>query len=225
MQPFAIGLALWVVAAIAPAEAQERVRIGAFSIDRHEITIAEFGAFLMKQNALSVAERAGGGFEYAGGWQKRAGWTFRTPQGETGLPDEPAAHVTWAEARDFCAARGGRLPTAEEWRLAAYTEQRAQPEGGFAKGRTYVYPVGDGPLGMNTNRRHHVAVGKTKPGVNGLYDMGANLWEWLADRRGDEALTAGGSWWYGPEQTRAESMQWKRIDFTALYIGFRCVYP
>ncbi len=50
---------------------------------------------------------------------------------------------------------------------------------------------------MNNNRRHHVPVGTTKRGVNGLYDMGANVWEWLADRRGEDALTAGGSWWYG----------------------------
>jgi formylglycine-generating enzyme required for sulfatase activity len=60
--------------------------------------------------------------------------------------------------------------------------------------------------------------------VNGLFDMGANLWEWVADRRGDEALTVGGSWWYGPEQARASGPQWKRADFHALYIGFRCVY-
>ncbi len=59
------------------------------------------------------------------------------------------------------------------------------------KGRTYAYPVGDAPEGMNNNRRAHVAVGTTKRGVNGLYDMGANVWEWIADRRGSDALTAG----------------------------------
>jgi len=67
-------------------------------------------------------------------------------------------------------------------------------------------------------------VGRTKRGVNGLYDMGGNVWEWLADRRGDEALTAGGSWWYGPAQTQWGSMQWKAADFYAVYVGFRCAY-
>ncbi len=77
---------------------------------------------------------------------------------------------------------------------------------------------------MNNNRRRHVATGTTKRGVNGLHDMGGNAWEWIADRRGEEALTAGGSWWYGPEQTRAEGAQWKAAGFVAVYIGFRCVY-
>lgn len=54
--------------------------------------------------------------------------------------------------------------------------------------------------------------------------MGANVWEWIADRRGNDALTAGGSWWYGPEQTRAEGAQWKPADFYAVYVGFRCAY-
>jgi formylglycine-generating enzyme required for sulfatase activity len=54
--------------------------------------------------------------------------------------------------------------------------------------------------------------------------MGGNVWEWLSDRRGGDALTAGGSWWYGPAQTRAEGMQWKPADFFAVYIGFRCAY-
>jgi formylglycine-generating enzyme required for sulfatase activity len=84
--------------------------------------------------------------------------------------------------------------------------------------------VGDEPDGMNNNRRAHVAVGTTKRGVNGLYDMGANVWEWMADRRGDEALTAGGSWWYGPAQARADGAQWKAASFYAVYIGFRCAY-
>jgi formylglycine-generating enzyme required for sulfatase activity len=70
----------------------------------------------------------------------------------------------------------------------------------------------------------HAAVGSTKRGVNGLYDMGGNVWEWLADRRGDEALTAGGSWWYGADRTRSSAMQWKQADFHAVYIGFRCIY-
>lgn len=206
-----------------PASA-ERMRIGSFALDATEVTIGAFAQFAAATNRRTAAEIAGGGKEYAGGWVQRAGWTFRAPFGKPGAANEPAVHITWAEARDFCAHKGGRLPSLAEWRQAAYTESRDAPTDGFVRGTTYEFPVGNSPQGMNNNRERHVAVGTTKRGVNGLYDMGANVWEWIADRRGAEALTAGGSWWYGPDQARANAAQWKAADFAALYIGFRCAY-
>ncbi|NJR43431.1 MAG: SUMF1/EgtB/PvdO family nonheme iron enzyme, partial [Akkermansiaceae bacterium] len=46
---------------------------------------------------------------------------------QSGADDEPAAHVTFDEARAFCQWAGGALPTDKQWVAAAYTEQRAQP--------------------------------------------------------------------------------------------------
>lgn len=226
----AVVAALTVVApAAAPAQpaapdAARRVPLGAFLLDETEVTVARFEAYARSRDIVTAAERQGGGFEYAGGWTRRSGWTWRAPFGRAAAPAEPAVHVSWAEARDYCASVGGRLPTMAEWRLAAYTEIRDAPTDGFEKGRSYRYPVGDRPDGMNNNRRAHVAVATTRRGVNGLFDMGANVWEWIADRRGGEALTAGGSWWYGPENTTADAAQWKAADFYAVYIGFRCAY-
>ncbi len=205
----------------------ERVQVGEFALDRTEVTIGAFTAFAGLTGLRTSAETEGGGFEYAGGWRRRAGWTVQRPYGEAARPDEPAAHVSWGEARAYCAAAGGRLPTAAEWRLAAYTERRDGPPPGLEKGRTYAYPVGARPDGMWTQEAgatRHSTVGSRPPGVNGLHDMGGNVWEWLADRRGDEALTAGGSWWYGASQARADGMQWKDADFYAVYVGFRCAY-
>lgn len=202
----------------------ERVEIDGFAIDRTEVTIGQFKAFVAAGKLVTAAEKEGGGFEYTGGWERRSGWTWNSPYGDPGADTEPVTHVSWFEAREYCLYAGGRLPTFEEWKRAAYTETRKAPGDGFETGRTYVYPVGDTPDGMNTSRKRHAPAGTTKRGVNGLYDMGANVWEWTADRRGDTALTAGGSWWYGPETTRAEAAQWKPAGFTVVYIGFRCVY-
>lgn len=77
---------------------------------------------------------------------------------------------------------------------------------------------------MNNGRSRHADAGSTRAGVNGLHEMGANTWERVSDRRGADALTAGGSWRCGPEQTRARTAQWKASSFCALYIGFRCAY-
>jgi formylglycine-generating enzyme len=229
LRAIAIAIAILPAAAmlsIAPAAAQtpERVRIGAFALDRTEVTIGQFRAFARAAGLTTAAEREGGGFEFSAGWTRRPGWTYERPQGRPGADDEPATHVSWHEASRYCAHVGGRLPTMAEWRQAAYTETRDQPTDGFVKGRTYAFPVGDQPDGMNNNRRAHVAVGTTRRGANGLYDMGANVWEWIADRRGDDALTAGGSWWYGPAQSRADGVQWKAAGFYAVYVGFRCAY-
>jgi sulfatase modifying factor 1 len=207
---------------------EDRVLVDQFAIDRTEVTIEAFARFTAARGLRTAAEAAGGGFEFTSGWTRRAGWTFRAPSGRPGAPNDPAAHVTWQEAADYCAFVGGRLPSFAEWRRAAYTETRASPSDGFERGRTYPFPVGDRPAGMNLSApdawARQAPVGATQRGVNGLYDMGGNVWEWLADRRGDEALTAGGSWWYGAEQTRADAAQWKAVDFAAVYIGFRCAY-
>lgn len=207
-----------------PVAASDRVRVDAIEIDRTEVTIERFKAFTRASGYRTAAEREGGGFEYTAGWTRRAGWTWERPFGRAATPGEPAVHVSWSEAKAFCESVGGRLPSFAEWSTAAYTERRAEPTDGFVTGRTYVYPVGDRPDGMNTSRVGHVPVATTKRGVNGLYEMGANAWEWLADRNGDEALTIGGSWWYGPDKATIEGRQWKPAAFYAVYIGFRCVY-
>ncbi len=213
------------------AQQPERVRIGAFRIDRTEVPIRAFASFAAATGLVTEAERVGGGYEWVQGWTRRPGWTFRTPYGtppET--EDEPAVHVTWAEASAYCAWAGGRLPSAAEWRQAAYTEARAAPPPPFAAGRTYRYPTGDVPTGMNLQGdgdgfARHAPVGRTAAGVNGLFDMGGNVWEWAVDSRGPDRLTMGGSWWYGPAQAESEGAQWKPAEFYAVYVGLRCVYP
>jgi formylglycine-generating enzyme len=211
------------------AAAAGHVQVGTFAIDRTEVTIAAFRAFKAATGLVTEAERQGGGFEWGAGWERRPGWVVDQPFGRPPESlEEPAVHVTWAEAQRFCNWRGGRLPAKSEWLQAAYTESRARPEDGFVHGRTYAYPVGDKPEGMNTTGADpwplHAPVASTHRGVNGLYDMGGNVWEWLADRRNGEALTAGGSWWYDAKMTKAGGLQYKPADFYAVYVGFRCVY-
>lgn len=207
----------------------EAARVGRLRIDRTEVTIARFARFARATGFVSRAEREGGGFEYVGGWQRRDGWTWRRPDGTPPDSDAlPAVHLTHAEAQAYCKWAGGRLPTAGEWIDAAYTERRPSAPAPWVRGRTYPYPTGDVPDGANTNGRdpwpRAAPAGTTAQGVNGLYDMGANVWEWASDARGEERRTMGGSWWYGSAQMRADVEAWKPAEFFAVYIGFRCAY-
>lgn len=68
----------------------------------------------------------------------------------------------------------------------------------------------------------HAEVGVSKRGVNGLYDMGANVWEWVDSGPGQEKRTRGGSWWYGAQSMRDSHHQSKAASMMAVYIGFRC---
>ena len=213
----------------ARADATGRVNLGAFSIDPTEVAIGLFADYAKRKGIITSAEREGGGYEYSMGWTRRPGWNVYHPYGKPGASDEPAVHVSWHEAQAFCHDKGGQLPSREQWALAAYTEKRANPPSPFIAGKTYPYPTGDSPAGANVSGdqdgwSQHAPVGKTRQGVNGLYDMGANVWEWLADAQGKDRLTAGGSWWYDASKMRQEGMQFKAADFYAVYVGFRCVY-
>ena len=152
---------------------------------------------------------------------------------------EPAVHVTFDDASAYCSWAGKRLPKDNEWAKAAFTEFRSNPTPPFVTGVTYPYPTGDSPKGANCledcgptpafdysarlNRGiGHALAGTTKAGVNGLFDMGANVWEWTEDGGEREKRTRGGSWWYGSFRMRADDRASKPKDMAVVYIGFRC---
>ena len=224
------------------------VELPGFAIARTETTIGQFRLFAQATGLVTAAERAGGGSVFESGWSPKPGWTWRAPYGpgHAARDDEPAAHVTWREAQAFCRWAGGALPTDAQWVSAAYTEQRADPPAPFVRGRTYPWPTGDRPDGAqclgdcgaeSTGRsvRHgaaltrgtgHARAGASPAGVNGLHDMGGNLWEWVDHPPGaaeaDAHRMRGGSWWYGAAQMRADWHQAKPGDTAVVYIGFRC---
>ncbi len=226
-------------ASASAAAAAEMQPIGRFAVDRTETTVGDFRTFATQTGMVTKAEREGGGSVFEAGWTKKPGWTWRTPFGVPAADDEPAVHITFEEARAFCRWAGKRLPTDAEWTEAGYTERRTSPPPPFTTGKTYPYPTGDRPAGANCLRDcgappaldrsdrlargiGHARVGATPPGVNGLFDMGADAWEWVDEAVGGERVTRGGSWWYGAAQMHREHRQTKPADTAVVYIGFRC---
>ena len=112
------------------------------AFDQTEVTIGTFEKFVRSTGLVTQAERNGGGMVYANGWEQKPGWAWLTPYGQAAHPDEPAVHVTFDEAEQYCQSVGKRLPTESEWITAAYTEQRLDPPKPFLQGQTYQYPTG-----------------------------------------------------------------------------------
>ncbi|MDP4796916.1 MAG: formylglycine-generating enzyme family protein [Rhodospirillales bacterium] len=231
---------LAVLCTIGPAAAFADMQpINGFAIDRTEVTIGQYQAFTDATGYVTAAEKRGGGLVYGAGWEQKDGWVWSKPFGTPAGPDEPAVHITFDDAAAYCIWAGKRLPKDAEWEKAAFTEFRHDPPRPFKTGVTYPYPTGDSPYGANclkdcgltpavdysgrlTQGVGHAPVGTTKAGVNGLYDMGANVWEWTEDGGKHEKRTRGGSWWYGAFRMTADDRATKPKDMAVVYIGFRC---
>lgn len=217
------------------------VRIGNLSWDQHEMTIGEVKRFAKATGFVSQAEKNGGGTVYELGFVQKPGWTWKAPYGVAADDREPAVHLNASEAEQICRFFNKRLPSDAEWVAAAFVEQRPTPPAEFVREKRYRYPNGDSPKGSHCldgvcgnyqglapagslmRGKGHVFAGSTDPGVNGLFDMGGNVWEWTATRVGSEQVTRGASWWYGADQQMESNRASKPQDVAVVYIGFRCV--
>jgi formylglycine-generating enzyme required for sulfatase activity len=219
------------------------VKIGAFYLDKHEVTKKEFKKFIDKhpqwKKANIPANMHNG--NYLQDWE---GDNF--PKGKG---DYPVVNVSWYGAVAYCQSLGKRLPTEAEWEFAA--------RGGLDN---KAFPWGDEPV--DKARANYSAsgfgaaikVGSYRPNGYGLYDMAGNVWEYLADEwakypassetaidpvaggdlfdRGDSYLSVntrrvirGGSWGGSPINLRVTYRDSHPVDGAGNHVGFRCAMP
>jgi sulfatase modifying factor 1 len=127
--------------------------LGAFAIDDIEVTVAELAACVEARACMKPEENG----RYCNGLRKDR-W------------NHPANCVSFDEAKSFCAWRGKRLPTEDEWEYAA-RGKNARP-----------YPWGDGSPSNQLCWRHtgtcEVASFPSGSTPEGVHDMAGNVWEW-----------------------------------------------
>jgi len=167
------------------------VTLRGFYISIREVTNEEYQAFVQ-----------------AGGYAKKAYWSkkvwpfvgrFKTsnaagePSSRPGpaswidgvprAPEEPVRGVSWHEARAYARYRGLRLPTAEEWEVAASWDRKAGAARVYPWGNAFLQRkgrfIGDKPLSSDRLRNEDKS-------ALGLLDMGGNVIEWVNEPSGQE---------------------------------------
>jgi hypothetical protein len=204
------------------------LEVGGFELDRFEVTVGRFRAFLATQPAQAVEA-----FEKEVTAPFWGTWTASPGTNET----KPLNQATWATAQYFCEWDGGRLPTRREWEYAARggDESRPYPWGAEPPDRTRAN-CSDGCFDQTqpncAGAERVFPVGSLSPQGDarwGHADMLGNLWEWLEDLRPDIPTSQ-------QHQVRGSSFQYDCRDgindtfaddppgTSSHAVGFRCAY-
>lgn len=211
----------------------DRIRLDGFWIARYETSHQEFQRFVRKERQWRRG-RIDPAF-HDGDYLK--GWISPTVYPD-GLDDHPVTHVSWYAARAFCEWTGGRLPTQEEWQVAAHSAESLYP---------WIKMDLSGPPLLNfcderCDRPHRNATpgrpnlrdgysetapvnafpaGQTREGV---YNLSGNVWEWCFTLSGKERVTMGGSYLTTFEECTTDIPGFEDARTCAPDGGFRCIW-
>jgi sulfatase modifying factor 1 len=171
------------------------MKIESFFMDKNPVTVADFREFVKETGHITSAEEFGNSTVYDFDnrtWMLLDGATWEYPLGPgsgKAADDHPVTHVSWFDANAYAAWAGKRLPTEFEWEYAArkgIPKDQRYTWGNDLKDKSgYHANVWQGTFpGVNQGLDGFILtspVGQFGANINGLTDMGGNVWEWCGN--------------------------------------------
>ena len=227
------------------------VELDGYRIDRFPVTCGQYAAFVEDGGYARSELWSPDGWAWLQEarvdapkhWHRRDGewWTERFGTAQPVDMRTPVLHVCWHEAQAYCRWAGRRLPTEQEWEVAA----RWDPH----RGRARRYPWGDAPptdehANIDQNSYGPAPVGAYPRGRSalGCEQMVGDVWEWTASdflphpgfrafpyREYSEVffgseytVLRGASWAARASVSRASFRNWDYPIRRQIFAGFRC---
>ena len=218
-------------------EAPKRMIVAPFRIMAHEVTNAQFAAFVRATGHVTDVEKNREGHVWTDKWRRVDGADWRHPHGKARAADAtdqlPVVQVSARDAAAFCAHYGLRLPSEAEWEFAARgTDGRRFPWGNQPPTQTAPQRANFGAVqccapDSSDGYTRLAPVGRYQAGVSpfGLFDMAGNVWEWTSDvfpGRPGAVSIRGGGWGNDPYCLRVSYRHWNPPDIGLDMVGFRC---
>jgi formylglycine-generating enzyme len=226
---------------------KRKVQLSAYEICIHELSNAEFEAFVAATGYVTVAEKHKDAMVFYPGlaefrWHQDSTAFWRYPNGITrgGIAekmDHPVTCISFLDAQAYCEWAGMRLPSLDEWEVAAragsrsryYWGNAAKPlskHGNIWYGKDHLQPDTTDPY------LYTAPIGSFAANPWGLFDVYGNLFELCADKpellrdKDDIACSRGGSWWCSASSCNFfNSVDIGRVNVRASFSnqGFRVV--
>lgn len=198
-----------------PSNPLRTVTVNGFLIAKYETTNNQFAAFINATGYITDAERKHDALVYRPGvnefeWAEDTTACWRYPNGKiyggiTNKMNHPVTCISYHDILAYCKWAGVRLPTLNEWEIAARAGTATD----------YFFGNDNAAIGIYANVWHgknHLLpdstdgylftapVGKFKPNPWGLYDVYGNVFEFCTGKvtSAESATIAharGGSWW------------------------------
>lgn len=197
---------------IYPEEFERSAVVRDYDIDIHEVTNAQFDAFVKATNYVTTAETPQAGFDTAGAavfikptathpnwWRFVEGANWRQPEGPesniNGQENYPVVQVSYEDALAYANWAGRDLPTEAEWEYAAKGNSEAKYVWGDERtpnGKEMANTWQGGFPIQNSQKDGYASrapIACFPANEFGLYDMIGNVWEWTKSETRQSANT------------------------------------